>query len=472
MACMKRLAVLPALTIVCPYVSNAGNMHDKRPNIVIILNDDMGYRDLSCFGASDISTPNVDALAGSGIRFTDFYVASSVSSASRAALLTGCYPQKVGVQGVFFPTASNGLDPKFTTMAEILRSAGYATAAVGKWHLGDEEKYMPLNQGFDEYFGVPYSNDMYPSRYIPYSENCTFREGFSKAIVDSLFAVAGTIHPKSMRDRVPLVRDSECVEFPCDQATLTGRYADESIRFIRENAGKNRPFFLYLANTMPHVPLYVSDSFKGSSRRGLYGDVIQEIDYNVGRIMDVLEEEGLRDNTIVIFLSDNGPWLAVGKDAGCSDPLFEGKFTAFEGGFRVPAIISWPGQIPEGRVCDGMVSSIDLFPTLSKIAGAVVDEDSIDGLDISRLLKNPDAASPRKEMFMVYQSAAVRSGKWKYHAEGMVYQVKKTKRDETGPALYDLSEDISEQENLEQTHRKVADRLKALLDSHLSEIGK
>lgn len=436
-----------------------------KPNVIIILNDDQGYSDLSCYGASDIKTPNIDALAKSGIKFTDFYVASSVSSASRAALLTGCYPQRVGVNGVFFP-GENGLNPNFLTIAEILKTAGYSTAAVGKWHLGDALEYLPTNQGFDSYFGIPYSNDMYPSKNIPYSKSCLFREGFNENRINTEFRKYNSDRPITLKNKVPLVRNNECIEFPCDQSTITERYADESINFIKQSVSNKTPFFLYLANSMPHIPLYVSNKFKGSSSRGLYGDVIQEIDYNVGRIIQTLEELEVRENTIVILLSDNGPWLAVGKDAGNSYPLFEGKFTSFEGGFRVPAIISWPCKIPENKVCNEIVSSIDIFPTIANISGVRINQQLIDGRDINCLFKNPMGKSPREEMFMVFKASSVRFKNWKFHDKGIVYEVKKTMRNEKGPALYDLKNDIGERKNVINKYPEIAKKLKGMLDAH------
>lgn len=443
-----------------------------KPNIIIILNDDQGYSDLSCFGAKDIDTPNIDRLADTGIKFTDFYVASSVSSASRAALITGCYPQRVGVRGVIFPTADEGLHPGYTTLAEIAKTAGYATAAVGKWHLGDAPEYLPTNQGFDSYFGIPYSNDMYPSRYIPYADDCVFREGYDLDRINTEFLNAeNKRQPKSMRYKVPLVRDGKCIEFPCDQSTITERYADESIAFIKNAAEKGKPFFLYLANNMPHVPLYVSDKFKGSSRRGLYGDVIQEIDYNVGRIVSTLDELGIRENTLVIYLSDNGPWLSKGADGGVSYPLFEGKFTSFEGGFRVPAIFSWPGMLPEGVTCDEMAASIDVFPTMAFMLGVDISQDDIDGVNIFSLLQDPSSPSPRVDHYMVNKSSSMRSGQWKYHAAGMFYDVKKTARDEKGPALYNLKEDIGESHNLIKEYPEIAEEMANKLAAHKERLA-
>ncbi|MDF7824803.1 sulfatase [Pontiellaceae bacterium B12227] len=436
-----------------------------KPNIVIIFNDDQGYQDLGCYGSPDIKTPNVDQLATEGMRFTDFYVGSPVCSASRAALLTGCYPYRVGVPGVFWPNRNHGLDPKHTTMAESLKAAGYATAAVGKWHLGDEPRFLPTNQGFDSYFGIPYSNDMFPAKSMKYSEDCLFREGESLQTLEKAFATEKKPgRPSGMKDKVPLMRNQECIEFPCDQTTITRRCADEGIRFISHSVKAEKPFFLYLANSMPHTPLFASEQFKGKSTRGLYGDVIEEIDFNAGRIMDHLKKLGVEENTIVIFTSDNGPWLIKGDKGGSALPLFEGKMTSFEGGQRVPFIIRWPDVIPAGTECNGIAATIDLFPTLAKLCGSKLPEAELDGLDISKLWKTPKAASPRTSYFFVHN--AVRSGDWKYHKKEL-FKVKATKRDTQGPTLYNLKDDIGEANNVIADHPEIAERLKKRLEAHI-----
>lgn len=463
-------SLIQTIVVSIPAYVHATNSLKNKPNVIIILNDDQGYSDLSCYGAKDIYTPNIDKLADTGIKFTDFYVASSVSSASRASLLTGCYPQRVGVRGVFFPTSNNGLSPEYMTIAEMLKEVGYSTAAVGKWHLGDNSKFLPTNQGFDSYYGIPYSNDMYPSKLIPYDEKCLFRDGYSEEKIKEEFAKSGNLRPANMQNKVPLVRNTKCIEFPCDQSTITERYADEGIKFIKESVKSETPFFLYLANSMPHIPIYVSDKFKGSSTRGLYGDAIQEIDYNVGRIISVLEDLDIRKNTIIVILSDNGPWLAVGKDAGSSLPLFEGKFTSFEGGFRVPAIISWPSVLQGGQICREVVSSMDIFPTLAYLVGGKTPQYELDGKNIFELLNNPTLRSPHEDYYMVYDAAAIRSGNWKFHAEGMVYQVKKTARDEKGPALYNLKNDIGETVNLINTYPELADSMNVKLENYRKNI--
>ncbi len=439
-----------------------------KPNIIIIMNDDQGYQDLGCFGSPNIATPRVDELAREGMRLTDYYVASPVCSASRAALLTGRYPRLVGVNGVFWPDRPGGLEPEHVTIAETLKKVGYATAAVGKWHLGDKPKYLPTNQGFDSYYGIPYSNDMFPASDMQYADNCLFREGHSLQTIEAGFA--GELrngNPLALKNLVPLMRNDACIEFPADQRTVTRRYADEGIRFITASVRAGKPFFLYLANTMPHTPLYVSDAFAGKSKRGLYGDVIEEIDYNTGRIMDHLAELGIVDNTIVIFTSDNGPWLSKGEHGGSALPLFEGKFTSFEGGQRVPFVIRWPEQVPAGTTCSEMAASIDLHPTLARIAGADLPDVQLDGEDILPLWEGiKGARTPHKYFFFVHQGQAVRSGDWKYHKKE-VFKIKETARDTSGPSLYNLRNDIGETTNLINDYPEIAESLANALEAHL-----
>lgn len=440
----------------------------NKPNIILILNDDQGYQDVGCYGSPDIKTPRMDAMAAEGIRFTDFYVASPVCSASRASLLTGCYHNRVGVGGVFFPNRGHeGLDPKYVTIADMLKTIGYKTKAVGKWHLGDEPEFLPTNQGFDSYFGIPYSNDMFPAKSMRYAKDCLFLEGFTKEIVDDEFA-HGTLwkgSPRKFHNKVPLMRNEECIEFPADQTTITKRYASEGIAFISESVAEKKPFFLYLANSMPHVPLYASPDFMGKSARGLYGDVIEEIDFNVGRILDHLKQLDIDENTMVILLSDNGPWLVKGKDGGCALPLFEGKMTHFEGGQRVPAIMRWPAGVPAGSVCREMATSIDILPTLAHVTGAALPaEMPLDGKSILDLITaKPDAKTPHE--YFYYGTLAVRSGDWKYHARE-IFKVDATKRDTKGPTLYNLKNDIGESENVINQYPEIAGRLKNALEKN------
>ena len=479
MNCQKLLTIVSLSSFAFSSYGSESKLNTK-PNIIIILTDDQGYQDLSCYGSPDIKTPNIDKLAHDGIKFTDFYVASSVCSPSRAALLTGCYPNKIGVTDVFFPNRGHyGLDPKYTTIAEMLKDVGYATKAVGKWHLGDNKEFLPTNQGFDSYYGIPYSNDMFPAKNMTYSTDCIFRENVDKEKLNTAFIKGEEVHkrgwnrnqPVGMRDRVPLMQDEECIEFPADQTTVTGRFTTKSIDFIRDSVQNKKHFFLYLAYSMPHVPLFVSKGFEGKSKRGLYGDAVEEIDYNVGRIINTLNKLDISKNTIVIYCSDNGPWLIKGAEAGSALPLFEGKTTQFEGGQRVPGIIKWPAKIKPGRVCSELVTTMDIFPTLaSSVGGSLPKNVQLDGKDITNILIGKDGAKSEHEFFF-YGTTAVRSGNWKYHAKE-IYKVKKTKRPVTGPTLYNLKNDIGETTNVIDKYPEIAYRLKRALENSPNNIIK
>ncbi len=426
-----------------------GSPAAERPNVVIIFTDDQGYRDVGAFGATEFETPNLDRMAREGMRFTDFYVAAPVCSPSRAALLTGCYPPRVGITGVLFPRHRIGLDPSTVTIADLLRGRGYATACVGKWHLGHHPAFLPTRHGFDRYFGVPYSNDMDPvkggDRNLDRAWEKNSHAGWN----------------------VPLMRDETIIERPADQRTLTQRYTGEAIRFIREN--RDRPFFLYLAHTMPHIPLFVADRFRGASGAGPYGDTIEEIDWSTGEILAAIRDAGLDERTLVVFTSDNGPWLGKGRrHAGSALPLRSGKFTVYEGGMRVPCIMRWPGRIPAGRECRELAATIDLLPTIARLAGARIPDDSvIDGKDIWPLMAGADGATTPHEAYFFYRGdrlRAVRSGDWKLHLAGRDGGRAKQKRKRAGAAaeLYDLGEDIGETRNLASSEPGVVRRLTAL----------
>lgn len=394
-----------ALCLGSPILAWAGPPEaEPPPNVVLILCDDLGYADLGCQGARDFATPHLDRMAEEGIRLTNFYVPASVCSASRAALLTGCYPDRVGVTGVFFPTRARdgqppgpgkeGLHPDESTLAERLRSRGYATACIGKWHLGDHRDFLPTRQGFDAYFGIPYSNDMGWWEGQP--------EGFRRDFPP-----------------IPLMENEAILETDPDQRELTRRYTERADRFLRRHAGG--PFFLYLAHAMPHVPLFASASFSGRADYGLYGDVVEELDGSVGRILSTLEELKLSGRTLVIFTSDNGPWLSRGSHGGKADPLRDGKFTRFEGGHRVPCLMRWPGRLPAATVREGIVSSIDLLPTLAGLAGAAPEsapdpERPVDGLNVWDYLIGRTDRSPRDTFF--YSPEVVRRGDWKLMLPG------------------------------------------------------
>lgn len=362
------------------------------PNVVLIHTDDLGYRDVGVYGATEFQTPHLDKMAAEGIRFTSAYAVSNACSPSRAALLTGCYPVRVGLPDVLGPSVRTGkavgLHPDEITMAELLKPLGYATACVGKWHLGDVPEFLPLNQGFDEFFGLPYSNDMWPKH--------PTAQGFPD---------------------LPLMEGDGTIELNPDMDQLTTRYTERAIQFIEKNA--EGPFFLYLAHSMPHVPLGVSEKFRGQSAQGLYGDVIMEIDWSVGEILRVLRERGIDERTMVIFTSDNGPWLSYGNHAGSALPLREGKGTTWDGGHRVPCIVRWPGKIPTGQVRDNMIANFDFYPTVAGLAGAKVPDDRIiDGKDIWPLLSgDPEAGTPHEYFYFFGRSEleAVRKGPWKLH---------------------------------------------------------
>jgi arylsulfatase A-like enzyme len=399
----------------------------QKPNFIIIFTDDQGYADVGCYGAEGFETPNLDRMAAEGIRFTDFYAAAPVCSPSRAALLTGCCPQRVSIPRVLFPRDNVGLHPQEITIADVLKSRGYATCCIGKWHLGHLPQFLPTRQGFDYYFGLPYSNDMKP---------------------------------------LPLIEGEETIELKPDQSQLTRRYTEKAVEFIKKN--KSRPFFLYLPHTMPHVPLYVSEEFKGKSKRGLYGDVIMELDWSVGEILRTLRELGVDEKTLVIFTSDNGPWLSMGEHGGSAKPLRDGKLTTYEGGLRVPCIIRQPGTIPAGTVCSELASTMDFLPTLVALAGAKPPEDRIiDGKNIWPLLTNPKAKTPHEAFFYYFETQleAVRSGKWKL-------LLPHKHRDKFVPmALYDLQEDIGEQNDVSAENPQVVKNLSQLADKMRQELG-
>lgn len=469
---MKNKTKTLITTIVLILLCGLAEAANAKPNIIVIFNDDQGYQDLGCFGSPDIKTPHIDRMAEEGMKFTSFMVASPVCSASRAALLTGCYPRRVGVSGVFFPNSgAKGLAPKHVTMAEVLKTVGYKTKAVGKWHLGDHLQFLPTNQGFDSYYGIPYSNDMFPAKNMKYATDCLFREGVTPEALVAAFPrekkgmSRWEKQPHKMKDQVPLMRDEACIEFPVDQTTITKRYADEGIAFITESVTADKPFFLYLANSMPHTPLFASPQFKGKSERGLYGDVIEEIDYNVGRILRHLKELGVDRNTLVVVTSDNGPWLIKGEHGGSALPLFEGKMTTFEGGQRVPCVMQWPGKIPAGSVCDELTLSMDLLPTFAQLCGAALPTvQSLDGKDISALMMAQAGATTPHEYFF-YDRSAVRSGDWKYHSKER-FKVKATTRTHQGPTLYNLKEDIGEANNVIEQHPEIAERLAKALQAN------
>lgn len=438
---------------------------ERPPNFVLIFADDVGYADIGCYGAEGYETPNLDRMASEGMRFTDFYAAQAVCSASRAALLTGCYPNRVSIHGALSPRADVGLHPNEETIAEVLKKRGYRTAIYGKWHLGHHREFLPLQHGFDEYLGLPYSNDMWPVGY----DGRPAEQGHAKAAYPPL--------PLIKRNRK--IREIRSLE---DQNTLTTLYTERALDFIARN--REHPFFLYVPHTMAHVPLGVSEKFRGKSRQGLYGDVMMEIDWSVGKILKALRKYGLDENTLVVFTSDNGPWLNFGNHAGSAGPLREGKGTSWEGGVRVPCLMRWPGHIPAGAVCRAMAATMDLLPTFAAIARAPLPENPIDGVNILPLLEAKPGANPRDHLFYYYgkQLQAVRQGKWKLHFPHAYrsYQGVEPGRDgfpgpynrgETGTELYDLEKDIGERHNVADLYPDVVERLKTLGEKARQDLG-
>ncbi len=444
--------------------SCAGPGRDRLPNIVIIFMDDQGYGDLGCYGAEGFETPNIDRMAAEGLRFTDFYVSEAVCSASRSSLLTGCYAQRIGIRGALGPNSFAGLHPEETTIASMLRPLGYRTAIYGKWHLGDRLEFLPANFGFDEYYGLPYSNDMWPVGY----DGLPAGEGF-KAIYPPLC----------------LLEDSVCakeVNTLADQSELTTLYTQKAVDFIYRN--KDNPFFLYVPHSMVHVPLAVSEKFAGKSEQGMFGDVMEEVDWSVGEILAALEDNGLDDNTLVIYTSDNGPWLNFGNHAGSAGPFREGKGTAWEGGVRVPGIMKWPGKIAPGRTTEAMATTMDILPTIARITGARLPEMKIDGMDISNVLFSDTASSPRDEFWYFYEGGlrAVRKGKYKLmltHRSRSYEGVEPGGDGFPGPynypdvpqALYDLENDPGERTDVSDQHPDIVGHLLAIADRARAELG-
>ena len=409
-----------------------------RPNIIVIFADDLGYGDLSCYGSEDNCTPRLDQMAAEGMLFTDFYVASSVCSPSRAALMTGLYPKRIGLDsghefGVLLPGDPIGLSPSEVTLPRLLKECGYATKMIGKWHLGDQPEFLPSRHGFDSYFGLPYSNDMLPD------------------------------HPANSRFHfppLPLMRDEEVVEIDPNQASLTDRYTAEAVRYVEEQAASQTPFFLYLAHMYVHLPIHTPMKYTHSSQNGAYGAAVTHLDQSTGCILDALERCGLAENTLVVFTSDNG---SNGRNGGSNAPLRGTKGTTWEGGLREPCIMRWPSVVPAGSVCREIATTMDFLPTLARYAGAALPSDrALDGKDLSALLEGaPEATSPH-DAFFYYGSGdhalhAVRTGKWKLHL--------------IGNELYDLEADPGEARDLLAEFPEVVAELTELADNCRRELG-
>ncbi len=422
----------------------------SRPNFVIIFTDDMGYGDLGVYGHPSIKTPHLDNMAAEGQKWTSFYAAANVCTPSRAALLTGRYPIRSGMCGdnrrVLFPDSDGGLPQHELTIAKALKSAGYNTAAIGKWHLGHLPQYLPTSHGFDSYFGIPYSNDM---------DGVELEEGIDEFR-----------DPRIEYFQVPLMRNEEIIERPADQNTITKRYTEEAVKFITDN--KEKPFFLYLAHSLPHVPLFASEAFKGTSERGLYGDVVEEIDWSVGQIIETLKKEGLDKNTFVVFTSDNGPWAVFNEQAGSSGPFYGAKGISYEGGVREPAIFWWPGRI-KPAVVSKIGSTLDLLPTISSLAGVRLPDDRVyDGIDLSAVLRGENS-SPRNELIYYHGTKifAARKGDFKlyfYSGNQIGFPAKLKKLESL--QLYNLAHDPAEKYELAAQHSDVVEDIKRMVEAH------
>jgi arylsulfatase len=454
---MLRGLAVACLALIAPATPTAQAAQPERrpPNIIFILADDQGYQDLGCYGSPLIETPNIDRMAAEGMRFTDFYAASPLCTPSRAAFLTGCYPMRVSMDDfpigpdqpnaksshVLYPNSPLGLNPEEFNVAKLLKSAGYSAHIVGKWHLGDRTAFLPLHQGFDSYFGLPNVNDQKP---------------------------------------LCFVRGDQRLDPPVDLAQVTQIYTREAIQVIREN--RDHPFFLYLPHTMPHFPIAASPEFVGKSKGGLYGDVVQELDWSVGQIFATLKELHLDDNTIVVYTSDNGPWLQKEESGGNAVPYRGGKGTTYEGGMRVPCIVWWPGHVPAGSVCHGLVAMMDFLPTFAAIThatAAIPSDRPIDGVDISSVLADPNASSPRTDLLYYGDENrlnAVRSGKWKLKfattlQEETHYGKWENPQTKIPAQLYNLELDPAEQKSLLKDHPDVAKKLRAIADRAREDLG-
>lgn len=438
----------------------------KTPNIIIIFTDDQGYGDIGCYGATGFETPNLDKLASQGMRFTNHYSAQPVCSASRAGLLTGCYPNRIGISGALFPHHTIGLNPDELTIAEMLKTKGYATAIFGKWHLGHHKKFLPLQHGFDEYVGVPYSNDMWPINL----DGTQDKPGEGRGDYPHL----------------PLVEGNETIEeikTYAGQDKLTTLFTEKAVDFINRNYKK--PFFLYVPHSMPHVPLGVSDKFRGKSEQGMYGDVMMEIDWSVGQIVKALKDNKIEDNTIIIFTTDNGPWLNYGNHAGSSGGLREGKTTSWEGGQRVPFIIKWPGKTPEGVVCNKLSCTIDILPSIAEIVDADLPDHKIDGISVTELWKGRFEVEPRKELFYYFGKNnlnAVRKGNWKlvFPHTFMSYHALPGNNGKGGPRimvtvdsleLYNMMRDPGEEYNVLDLYPEIVEELQEVAAKARKELG-
>lgn len=457
---MKR-AYFFILLVLFALTSGVVSAQTKKPNIVIVYADDLGYADIGVFGAKGYRTPNLDRLAKEGVRFTDFHVAQAVCSASRAALLTGCYPNRIGIAGALNHQSKVGIGTNEMTLAELVKQKGYATAMIGKWHLGIQPQFHPTRHGFDYYFGLPYSNDMWPHR--PDLRNNTYPT-------------------LSLYENEQVIDNDITAE---DQPHLTKMYTEKAVGFIEQN--HKQPFLLYVAHSMPHVPIFASEKFKGKSERGLYGDVIEEVDWSVGEILKALRKHKLDRDTLVIFTSDNGPWLTYGDHAGSAGNLREGKGTSWEGGIRVPFIARWAGKIKGNSVCNQVAMTIDLFPTIAKLADASLPNHKIDGRDIWNLLSGKKEEKSAEPIYYHYYASnelqAVRRGNWKLILPHAYNSIKGRPFAREGKAsgynrvtltqaeLYHLETDPGEQTNLALQRPDIVRDLEKIAEEARAELG-
>jgi arylsulfatase A-like enzyme len=444
--------------LLCVWSVSHAIANDK-VNVVLIFADDQGYGDLGCFGSEKIKTPNIDQMAKEGRKFTNFMVASPVCTPSRAALLTGCYPKRVGLhQHVLFPSSTKGLHPDEYTLADHFKSQGYATACYGKWHLGHHPETLPRQNGFDHYFGIPYSNDM----------NHPDNKGKPRGGPDGMDILWNDPESTLTKWKTPLIENEKIVELPVDQRTITRRCTDKTISFIKKN--KDNPFFVYVPHSMPHIPLYVPDEIRDPNPLNAYTCVIEHIDAEVGRIIKTIKELKLDQKTIVIYTTDNGPWLPFKHHGGSAGPLREGKGTTFEGGQRVPCVMWGPSRIPANTVCDELMGTIDLLPSLAAITKRKIpSQKKIDGLDASNLILGT-GSTPRKE-FLHYTSRGelegIRSGEWK-----LLRKKPRNKKQAEMVMLFNLSKDLSEENNLAQEQPAIVARLSSRMQKLDGEIEK
>jgi arylsulfatase A len=446
---MTALRFLIVLSLAILAAGASASAQSSRPNVIIIYADDLGYGDLSCYGSPVIRTPQLDRMAAEGLRFTDFYSGAEVCTPSRAALLTGRYALRSGMatgRRVLFPNSKGGLPPAEITIAEALKTAGYSTAVIGKWHLGIHEGSRPQDQGFDESYGLPYSNDMDARPDLPRGSS-------------------GSPNPPHDGWNVPLIQNGKIIEQPTDQTTLTRRYTEQAIKFIREK--KSSPFFLYLAHSFPHVPMFASPAFKGKSLAGIYGDAVEEIDWSTGELLAALRREGLAENTLVVFTSDNGPWLTMGDQGGSAGLLHDGKGSTWEGGMRVPAIAWMPGKI-QPAITSSVASVLDLFPTALALARVPLPKNvTLDGIDLSALLFERKALAERP--FFYYRGNdlfACRLGPWKAHFRTQTGYGQAQLEVHATPLLFHLGRDPSEKRDVAAANADVITRIQAAVTKH------